>query len=80
MQTQPKFCLCFTKVNIKILSATLMLPLISSVDPSPNTKKLFLQISICSIKCYSIATKHIRVVLIFMILVAPNKQFLIENS
>ena len=46
MQTQIKFCLCFTKVNIKLFSGTPMLPLISSVDPSPNTKKLFLQISV----------------------------------
>ena len=44
MCTQRQFCLCLAKTNTKLFSAALILPLISTVGPSPNTKNLFLQL------------------------------------
>ena len=48
MQTEAKFCLCFTKINTKLIlnvfSAAPIVTLISSVGHLPNTKKLFLQV------------------------------------
>ena len=41
MQTETKFWHCFTKVNIKFFHDALVLSLIPSVTPSPNTEKLF---------------------------------------
>ena len=45
MQTQTKFCVCFTKTNIKLFSGAPKLLLIIKVGPSPNIKKLFLRLS-----------------------------------
>ena len=42
-QTQAKFCLCFTKTNIKRFHfGALKLPLIPKVSPSPNTNNHFI--------------------------------------
>ena len=40
MQTQAKFCVCFTLINTKLFSVAPKLPLIPKVSPSCNTKKL----------------------------------------
>ena len=45
MQTQEIFCLSCSKVNTKLFFALPILLLISSVGPSPYTKKLFLRLS-----------------------------------
>ena len=44
MQTQTKFCLCFTKLNL--FSYAPKLPLIPKVRPSPNIKNLSLRLSV----------------------------------
>ena len=54
MQTQTEFCLCFTKINTKFYAIPI-LPLISSVGSSPNTKKLFLRLSVCDDELLSIS-------------------------
>ena len=46
MQTQARFCLCFTKTNINFFSDAPKLPLIPVVRPSPNINKSFLRLSI----------------------------------
>ena len=46
MQTQTKFCLCFTKINIKLFSGAPKVPLISQVSLSPKIKKSFLGVSV----------------------------------
>ena len=45
MQTQIKFCVHFTKIDIKRFSDDSNLPLILRVGPSPNIEKLFLWFS-----------------------------------
>ena len=46
MQTQEKFCLCFTKIFINFFSDALNLPLIPKVGYLPNNKKSFLRLSV----------------------------------
>ena len=46
MQTQSKFCLYVTKLILNLFSTEPLLSLISSIGPSPFTKKLFLQLSV----------------------------------
>ena len=46
MQTQTNFCLCFTKINIKLFSGAPKVPLISQVSLSPKIKKSFLGVSV----------------------------------
>ena len=41
LYAKAKFCICCTKVNTDFFSDASVLSLISSVGPSPNTKKLF---------------------------------------
>ena len=41
MQSKVKFCYCLLKLILNVCSEAPKLPLISSVGPSPNTKKLF---------------------------------------
>ena len=47
MQTQAKFCIFFSKININFFSGELKHLLIPKVGPKPNIKKLFLQFSTC---------------------------------
>ena len=46
MQAQTKFCLCFTKINIKLFSGAPKVPLISQVSLSPKIKNSFLGVSV----------------------------------
>ena len=47
MQTQKQnLVFALLKLTLKCSSSAPMLPLISSVGPSPNTKKLFFQLSV----------------------------------
>ena len=45
MQTEAKFYLCFTKINLNFFSGTPKLPLIPKTFPSPKIKKSFLRFS-----------------------------------
>ena len=46
MQTQGKFCLCFTKIKSNFFSCAPKLPLIPKVSLSPKIKKSFLSLSV----------------------------------
>ena len=52
MQTQEKFCICFTKINLNIFSGEPKFPLIPKVGPSPRTEKLFLEFQHEMMNCY----------------------------
>ena len=45
-QNKAKFCLSLLKLILNFFSAAPVLPLVSSVDLSPNTKKVFLRLSV----------------------------------
>ena len=45
MQSQTKFCVCFSKINTKFFSDESNFPLLPKVEYSPNIKKLFLRLS-----------------------------------
>ena len=70
MQTQAKFCLCFTIINNNFFSGEPKLPLKPKKYPPLNTIK-----NIFAIKCYSMATmQQFIFITIFFMLVSPNKQ------
>ena len=45
MQSQTKFCVCFSKINTRFFSDESNFPLLPKNEYSPNIKKLFLRLS-----------------------------------